>query len=341
MLDIQLYFIFYRITDNFIYDVSHNRHYRNLKGETNMQKTHLNELIKDRKFLFFGGKGGVGKTTMAAATAIWLADNGQDTLIVATDPTVSLSVTYEQNISETDITKIDMVENLCGLNINPKKATGVFQGRLEGMMQNITNLFGNEVVSTPCAEEMAAFDQFVSFLQDNSYDHVVFDTAPTGHTLRELSMPFDWSGYMAAQIKNRKELTAALGLNDDEEMLENLEKEKQRYEKAVKSLSDENLSAFNLILLPEKLPIEETARAIDDLAKFGIGVQSLIVNEVIPPDVLKGNWFLEKRRTTQEKYLQEIDDRFNGMLQKEVPLFETDIYGVENLRKVAGFLYEQ
>ena len=305
-----------------------------------MQKTSLKELVENRKFLFFGGKGGVGKTTMAAATAIWLADKGYDTLIVATDPTVSLSAIYEQKISETDLTKIGMVKNLCGLNINPKKATGVFQRRLEGMMQSFTSLFGSEVISTPCAEEMAAFDQFVSFLQDTQHDHVVFDTAPTGHTLRELSIPFDWSGYLADQIKNRKELSAALGVIDDEGMLEDLKKEKKRYDEAVKSLSDEQLSAFNLVLLPEKLPVEETARAIDDLGRFGIRVQALIVNEVIPPEVLKGNWFLEKRRETQEKYLQEIETRFNGMLKKDVPLFETDVYGVQNLRKVARFLYE-
>ncbi len=306
-----------------------------------MKAASLEELVKERKFLFFGGKGGVGKTTIAAATAVWLADNDYDTLIVATDPTISLSAIYEQKISETDITKIHMVKNLCGLNINPKKATGVFQGRLEGMMQSFTNLFGSEVISTPCAEEMAAFDQFVSFLQDTKYDHVVFDTAPTGHTLRELSIPFDWSGYLANQIKNRKELSAALGLIDDEGMLENLKKEKERYDQAVKSLSDEQLSAFNLVLLPEKLPIEETARAIGDLSKFGIKVPALIVNEVIPTEVLKGNWFLERRRATQERYFQEIEVRFNGMLRKDVPLFETDVYGVQSLRKVAKFLYER
>jgi len=298
-------------------------------------------LVENRKFLFFGGKGGVGKTTMAASTAIWLADQGYNTLIVATDPTVSLSAIYEQKISETEITNITMVKNLCGLNINPRKATGVFQRRLEGMMQSFTSLFGNEVISTPCAEEMAAFDQFVTFLQDKQHDHVVFDTAPTGHTLRELSMPFDWSGYMANQIKNRKELSAALGLVDDEGMLENLRKEKERYDEAVKSLSDERLSSFNLVLLPERLPMEETARAIDDLSKFGIRTKVLIVNEVIPSEVLKGNWFLERRRGTQDKYLQEIETRFNGVLTKEVPLLETDVYGIQNLRKVAGFLYEQ
>jgi arsenite-transporting ATPase len=301
----------------------------------------MKKLVENRKFLFFGGKGGVGKTTMAAATATWLADNGYKTLIVATDPTVSLSATYEQKIGETEITKIETVKNLCGLNINPKKATGVFQQRLEGMMQGFEGLFGKEAISTPCAEEMAAFDQFVTYLGDTENDRVVFDTAPTGKTLRELSMPFDWSAYMTSQIKNRNELAAALGVVNDEETLERLKREKLRYDQAVKSLSDEKIAAFNLVLFPERLTIEETARAIGDLSNFGIKVPALIVNEVIPTDVLGGNWFLEKRRATQEKYFKEIATRFTGILRKEVPLFETDVYGIQNLRKVGKYLYEQ
>ncbi len=306
---------------------------------TDMTKQTLVNVIENRKFLFFGGKGGVGKTTMAASTAVWLADRGHDTLIVATDPTVSLSAIYQQRIDETVATRISEIKNLCGLNINPKKAPGLFQKRLEGMMQGFTGLFGNEVLSTPCMEEMAAFDQFVSYLQDGEHDRVVFDTAPTGHTLRELSMPFDWSSYMSKQIKDRKELSAAMGLEDNEETLSNLKAEKERYERAVKGLSDDELSAFNLVLLPEKLPVEETARAINDLAGFGIKVPAIIVNEVIPENVLKGNWFLERRRATQEKYLQEIATRFDGRITREVPLLETDIFGIESLRRVAGHLF--
>jgi hypothetical protein len=121
-------------------------------------------------------------------------------------------------------------------------------------------LFGNEVISTPCAEEMAAFDQFVTYLQDKDFDHVIFDTAPTGHTLRELAMPFDWSGYMSNQIQNRRELSAVLGTDPEEDIMDSLRKEKERYDNAVKALSDDSLSSFNLVLLPEKLPLEETAR---------------------------------------------------------------------------------
>jgi arsenite-transporting ATPase len=299
----------------------------------------LADILEKRKFVFFGGKGGVGKTTMAATAATWLSDRGYSTLIVATDPTISLSAIYEQHVGETEITKIGTERNLCGLNINPKKAMGVFQTRLEGTLAGFSSLFGSELLSTPCTEEIAAFDQFVSFFEDEEHDKIVFDTAPTGHTLRELSMPFDWSGYMSNQMKNRRELSEVLGFVYDESLMQDLEREKERYDKSVKGLSDQSISAFNLVLLPERLPVEETARAINDLGKFGIDVPGLIVNEVIPKGVLNGNWFLERRRALQEKYLAEIDQRFRGRIIREVPLYETDIVGIESLRKVGRELY--
>ena len=304
-----------------------------------METAEMRNLIEDKKFLFFGGKGGVGKTTMASTTALWLSDHGYKTLIVATDPTVSLSAIYEQEISETEIVKIGKEKNLCGLNINPRKAVGVFQTRMNEMMEGFSSMFGSELLSTPCTEEIAAFDQFVSYMGDTEHDKVVFDTAPTGHTLRELSMPFDWSGYIANQIQNRRELSETLGFIYDESMLDDLKKEKERYDSAVKALSDTTTSSFNLVLLPEKLPIEETERAVEDLGGFGLKVRSIIINEVIPKDVLQGNWFLEKRRATQDKYLCEIDSKFNEMIRAEVPLFDSDIYGLDNLRRVGETLY--
>ncbi len=299
----------------------------------------IKRIVEEKKFLFFGGKGGVGKTTMAAATALWLADQGYKTLVIATDPTISLSATFEQPISETEITPIKCSCKLSGLNINPKKAMGVFQTRMTGMLEGFSSLFGSELLSTPCTEEIAAFDQFVSYMQDTEHEKLVFDTAPTGHTLRELSMPFDWSSYISNQIKHRRELSEALGFVYDEGMIDDLKQEKARYDNAVKGLADEEVSAFTMVTLPEKLPIEETARAVEDLAKFGIKVPTMIVNEVIPKKVLEGNWFLERRRATQEMYLKEIDERFNGLIIREVPLLETDVYGIENLRKIGGHLY--
>ncbi len=277
---------------------------------------------------------------MASATATWLADQGYKTLIVATDPTISLSAIYEQDISETEVVSIGDTGNLYGLNINPKKAMGVFQTRMNEMMEGFSTLFGSELLSTPCTEEIATFDQFVSYMGDTEHDKVVFDTAPTGHTLRELSMPFDWSSYIANQIESRKEMSEALGFIYDENMIADLRKEKDRYDAAVKALSDAETSAFNLVLLPEKLPVDETERAADDLRTFGIHVRSVIINEVIPREVLQGNWFLERRRATQDKYLALIEEKFKDLIRAEVPLFESDIYGVDNLRKVGRELYE-
>lgn len=304
-----------------------------------MNPSTFRDLVESKKFLFFGGKGGVGKTTMAAATATWLSDQGYKTLIVATDPTISLSAIYEQDISETELTCIEKSRNLCGLNINPKKAMGVFQTRMNEMMEGFSTMFGSELLSTPCTEEIAAFDQFVSYMGDTEHDKVVFDTAPTGHTLRELSMPFDWSGYISNQIESRRSMSDVLGFVYDENMIADLRKEKGRYDAAVRALSDRETSAFNLVLLPEKLPVDETERAADDLATFGINVRSVIINEVIPREVLKGNWFLERRRATQDKYLKEIEVKFKDLVRTEVPLFETDIYGLESLRKVGRALF--
>ncbi|MFW9851297.1 MAG: ArsA family ATPase [Candidatus Thorarchaeota archaeon] len=303
--------------------------------------SNFKDLVQERQFVFFGGKGGVGKTTMAASTAVWLADQGYDTLVIATDPTVSLPTIFEQEMGDTTLTSIKGFDNLSGLTINPKMATGAFQGRLQSFTDGFTSIFGNGMMNTPCVEEMAAFDQFVAFMQNNDHDKIVFDTAPTGHTLRELSMPFDWSDFMAQQIRSKSEISSLFPFASDSDMVEELETEKRRYDDAIKNLSSVDKTSFNLVLKPERLPIAETARAINDLAGFGITVQGLIINEVIPRDVLMGNWFLERRSSTQEKYLREINTDFGRYPRKTVPLFETDIHGLDSLRRVGGLLYDE
>lgn len=289
------------------------------------------------KYLFFGGKGGVGKTTLATSTAVWFADQGYKTTIVSTDPTVSLSAMFAQEIGGEARVPIRHVPNLCGLNINPNDAKGVFQGRLNSVMGQISGTFGADVTSTPCMEEMATFDQFVTFLEEPDSDVIVFDTAPTGKTLRELAMPFDWAGFLQKQIQEGKKLAELMNMGGDS--FEGLEQDKQRYEYALDVLRDRSSTIFSLVMLPERLPIEETDSAITGLDKLGIPVQALVINQVILPEVIEGNRFLEARSRLQAKYLQEIETRFSNLLKSRLPLLDSDVSDLSTLRQVSEMLY--
>lgn len=289
------------------------------------------------KYLFFGGKGGVGKTTLATSTAVWFADHGHKTTIVSTDPTVSLSAMFGQKIGGEARVPIHHVSNLCGLNINPNDAKGVFQKRLNSVMGQMTGTFGGDIVSTPCAEEMATFDQFVTFLEEPDSDVIVFDTAPTGKTLRELAMPFDWAGFLQKQIQDGKELARLMNMGEDS--FDKLEQDKHRYEKALDVLRNRSTTVFNLVLLPERLPIEETYSAITGLDRLGIPVQSLVINQCILPEVIEGNRFLEARARLQSRYLGEIENRFDGLTQARLPLLDSDVSDLSTLRQVGEVLY--
>jgi len=289
------------------------------------------------KYLFFGGKGGVGKTTLATATAVWFADHGYRTTIVSTDPTVSLSAMFGQEIGGEARVPIRHVSNLCGLNINPNDAKGVFQKRLNSVMGQMTGTFGGDIVSTPCAEEMATFDQFVSFLEEPDGDVIVFDTAPTGKTLRELAMPFDWAGFLQKQIQDGKELARLMNMGEDS--FDKLEQDKRRYENALAVLRNRSTTVFSLVLLPERLPIEETHSAITGLDRLGIPVQSLVVNQCILPEVIEGNRFLGARAKLQSCYLDEIEKRFAGLVKTRLPLLDHDVSDLSTLRQVGEVLY--
>ncbi|HAS74253.1 MAG TPA: hypothetical protein DCS67_08935 [Clostridiales bacterium UBA8960] len=292
---------------------------------------------KETQFLFFGGKGGVGKSTLAAATALWYAEQGYKTTIISTDPTVSLSALFNQTIHGHHKTTINEVPNLCGLNINPKDAKGLYQERLNSMMGQMTGTFGKDVISTPCMEEMATFDQFVEHLQYPDSDIVVFDTAPTGKTLRELAMPFDWAGFLKNQLTEGKELAKIMEIDDD--VFADLERDKKRFDDAMAILKDPQRTNFQLILLPERLPIEETQSAIEGLDLLGIPVQNLIVNQVIPQEVIMENEFLKRRSGMQAGFLEEINKRFQNKQLMMLPQLMQDVSTLEGLRVVGKLMY--
>ena len=205
------------------------------------------------------------------------------------------------------------------------------------MMNQVTDAFGGDMISTPCAEEMATFDQFVGFLEAPQSDVIVFDTAPTGKTLRELAMPFDWAGFLEKQIQEGKELAGLM--NMDESSLDNLKRDKQRYERALSVLRDIQSTIFSLILLPERLPIAETQSAMKGLGALGITVQALVVNQTIQPEVIEGNRFLEARASLQAGYQKEIETRFASLQRSRLPLFDHDTSNLAALREIGEILY--
>lgn len=290
------------------------------------------------KYLFFGGKGGVGKTTLAASTAVWLAEHNYKTTIVSTDPTVSLSAVFDQEIRGVEKSPIRHVANLCGMNLNPADARGVFQKRLNSMLGQISGAFGQDIISTPCMEEMATFDQFVGFLEEPDSEMIVFDTAPTGKTLRELAIPFDWAGFLQKQAQEGKKLSALLNAGGNDSF-EDLERDRKRYDRAIAVLRNSSTTIFSLVLLPEKLPIEETQSAISGLAQLGVPVQSLVVNQCILDEVIEGNRFLEARAKSQSRYLDEIGKRFTGLIIARLPLLDHDVSNIQDLRRISEMLY--
>ena len=268
------------------------------QAQSTRRKTMNNGFLKHivpyngTRYLFFGGKGGVGKTSMATATAVWFADNGFKTTIVSTDPTVSLSAMFRQEIGGEARVPINYVYNLFGLNINPVDAKGVFTKRLNNTMSQMSATMGEDAVSTPCMEEMATFDQFVSFLENPDCDVIVFDTAPTGKTLRELAMPFDWAGFLQKQIQEGSKWAELFP--GDANSFEEIERDKKRYGQCHARDVQCRIDGLQ--------PCSSTGEAADrGNKKRDCGTkearyfrsQGLIVNQCILPEVIEGNRFLQ------------------------------------------------
>ncbi len=231
------------------------------------------------KFVFFTGKGGVGKTSLACATSISLTDEGHRVLLVSTDPASNVGQVFETDIGN-QITAIGSVPGLDAVEINPEQAATDYRERIVGPMRGILPPDAlrsiEEQLSGACTIEIAAFDEFTALLTDNdllaSYDHVVFDTAPTGHTIRMLKLPGAWSGF----LEDGKGDASCLG------PLAGLEKQRTRYAAAVERLSDSASTRLILVARPRQSALNEVARTSQELAEIGIENQALAINGMMP-----------------------------------------------------------
>jgi arsenite-activated ATPase ArsA len=276
-----------------------------------------------RKNIFFAGKGGVGKTSMACITAVRTSQKGYKTLLMTTDPAAHIGSVLDKPVTD-EITRI--TESLYAVKIDQKKATedyksSILQDARAKFDENTVKAMEEEL-NSPCTEEMAAFQKFIGYASDDDFEVIVYDTAPTGHTLRLLELPMDWS----KQIQLKAGVSAEISEAD--------KMQKQRFDKVVAMMKDEKATTFSFVMYPEKTPMIEAYRASKELEEFGIKTQLVVANLVIPEEQAVTPFF-KNRRDMQVKYLSEIGRRFEGALILQVPMFERDIKGLDMLTGIA------
>jgi len=284
----------------------------------------------DTEFVFFSGKGGVGKSTVSCATATWLADNDYETLLVTTDPAPNLSDIFDQVIGH-EVTEIEGIENLSAIEIDPDTAAEEYrQETIEPMRQ----LLGDDEIETveeqlnsPCVEEIAAFDNFVDFMDSPEYDVVVFDTAPTGHTIRLMELPSDWNAEL------EKGGSTCIG------PAASMEDKKVQYERAIDTLQDTEQTTFAFVGKPEDSSIDEVERSAGDLAELGIESQLLILNGYLPESVCEDPFF-EGKREDEQAVIERAREEFDADATGTYPLQPGEITGLDLLSDVAGVLYD-
>ncbi len=284
----------------------------------------------DTEFVFFSGKGGVGKSTVSCATATWLADKDYETLLVTTDPAPNLSDIFGQAISH-EATAIDGIENLSAIEIDPDTAAEEYR---QETIEPMRELLGDEEIRTveeqlnsPCVEEIAAFDNFVDFMDSPEYDAVVFDTAPTGHTIRLMELPSDWNAEL------EKGGSTCIG------PAASMEDKKQDYERAIDTLQDDERTSFAFVGKPEDSSIDEIERSASDLADLGIESQLLILNGYLPESVCEDPFF-EGKRADERAVIERARTESDADATATYPLQPGEIAGLDLLADVGGVLYD-
>lgn len=308
----------------------------------------LKDALKGKTaFYFFSGKGGVGKTSISAAAALSMARGGKKVLIISTDPAHSLSDSLQIKIGG-DVKKVE--ENLFAVEIDPKKAMAEYKEKISLQVEKIESLRGlgiEDLVGladmSPGIDEVAAFDKFLQYMNSKDYDIIVFDTAPTGHTLRFLSLPDvldSWIGKLIvirlrfSGIINTFKKLLPFGSDDNQTDLgmDKLEEMKKRIEDAKKILKDKKRTNFWVVSIPEQMSILESQRAIKALGEYGINVSGVVINQLIPA---KNNCeFCRSRREMQLRNMEDIKARFDGYAIKEIPLYSHEVHGLLHLEKM-------
>jgi len=283
------------------------------------------------RFMFFTGKGGVGKTSIACATAIRLAESGRRVLLVSTDPASNVGQVFGIAIGNR-ITPVPAVANLAALEIDPQAAAQQYRERIVGPARD--SLPADEVrgmeeqLSGACTTEIAAFDEFTALLVDSSltaaYEHILFDTAPTGHTIRLLQLPGAWSGFLEAG----KGDASCLG------PLAGLDKQREQYRAAVAALSDPQRTRLVLVARAQQATLREVARTHEELAAIGLRQQYLVINGVLPCGEADGDPLAAALCEREAAALASMPEVLRALPCDQLPLKAFNLVGLDALRQL-------
>jgi arsenite-transporting ATPase len=312
----------------------------------------------ERRYVMFGGKGGLGKTTFSAATAYWLAKSGKRVLVFSVDPQASLSDIFQQDIFGKGPVKV--MDNLWAQEIDADQHISEYQDEIR---QKIRDMYGMEKVpeeiedyiqavsAEPAMEESAIFDSVVDIVVQGDYDYYIYDLVPLGHALYYLSMAKVYDEWItkitrlreemreyeevAARMRREKEI-------EEDKILGELQYIKERINSASRILTDREKTAFFFVLVPEEMILVDTRKAATLFADFNVPVAGYVVNRVIPDDLLQESGippYLRNRIDMQHRYLEEIRGTFGDDVLAHVPELERDVSGMDMIERLAGIMY--
>lgn len=282
-------------------------------------------------FLFFTGKGGVGKTSLSCATAINLADKGKRVLLVSTDPASNVGQVFGQTIGN-QLTPIDSVAGLTALEIDPQAAAAQYRARIvdpvKGILPPDVVRSIEEQLSGACTTEIAAFDEFTGLLTDDSlqqdFDHIIFDTAPTGHTIRLLQLPGAWSSFIEANPEGASCLGPLAGL----------EKQAERYAQALIALADPDKTRLILVARPQQSTLIEVERTHQELRQVGLKNQYLVINGVLPQNAALDDPLANALYRREQAVLANLSPILAALPHETLPLQSMNMVGVAPLRQL-------
>jgi arsenite-transporting ATPase len=315
------------------------------------------EKEQGRRYIMFGGKGGLGKTTFSAATAFWLAQHGHKVLLFSVDPQASLSDIFQRDIFGKGA--VEIIKNLYAQEIDADTHIHKYQGEIR---KKIRDMYGLDQVpeeienyiqaasAEPAMEESAIFDAVVDIVVGGDYDYYIYDLVPLGHALYYLSMAKVYDEWinritqLRKEMREHEEMVARIRrqkTTEEDHILTELQYIKNRINQSSRILTDREKTAFFFVVVPENMIILDTAKAAQLFAKFDVPLAGYVVNRVLPAELAGQNIpsYLQNRLKMQERYLRVIDDTFGTEVIGRVPELERDVTGLAMIEKLAGLMY--